>query len=299
MKRIILTAATLLALLSPSASTVAQERIVIAPLFEYPTAPEEMASLEDRSNFLMENFWSPLDVKATTISQHALDDAFSVYVSAMQFADRDVVFKSIENLLKRLKKNPALLTQMTKAAEDNLYGSRADILSDEVYIPFLKAAVSNKKIPALRKARWKSQLAQLERSAAGSTLPSFKIEERKGGNGFFIPRHKMTIIEFGDPSCEDCRFSRLTLETNVPLRTLVDSEKVGIAFIVVSPEEGWKDEVADYPSRWLVASSEGIDDLLDVRNSPTFYVLDSEGKIVAKNVSAERAAAIAIEGVKE
>lgn len=277
----------------------AADPIVIAPLFEYPSAPEELTTLDARSDYLMEHFWDKMDFRAKNVSQHALDDAFGVYVAAMQFADRDKVHKSIDELLKKLKKNPGLLTQFTKAAEDNLYGDRADIHSDEAYLPFLKAVTTNKKIPALRKNRWALQLKQLENSMVGSKIPNFEIEERSGAKGIFIPRHKMTIIEFGDPSCEDCRFSRLALETNVPLRYLVDNEKAAIAFIVISPEEDWKEEVKDYPSRWLVASSEGIDDILDIRRTPTFYIVDSEGKIITKNISAEKAAAIVTEALNK
>lgn len=285
------------ALLAGGIGANAQEQIIIQPLFEYPVAPENMLSLEEKSNYLVEHFWDRLDIKSKTVSQHALDDAFGVYTTAMRFADREDVLKSINNLLKRIKKNPTLLTQMTKAAEDNLYGKMADIYSDEAYIPFLKAAVSNKKIPKIRKGRWEMQLKQLENSRKGAVLPSFPIEERKGGTGEFIPRHKMTILEFGDPGCDDCRFSRLTLETDSELRKLVDSEQVEVAFIIVSPDEGWKEEVKDYPEKWLVAASEGIDDLIDIRQSPTFYVLDAEGKIVDKNISASQAARLATEGV--
>lgn len=277
----------------------AQGQIVIEPLFEYPVAPESLVSLEEKSNYLIDHFWDSLDVKNKKgVSQHALDDAFSVYCAAMRFADREKVHKSIETLLKRIKNNTALLVQMTKAAEDNLYDGRAGIVSDEAYIPFLRNVVKNKKVSKLRKARWEQQLRQLEASQEGMALPRFPIEDRYGHKGSFEPRHKMTVIEFGDPGCNDCRFSRLTLETDVELGRQVDNEKIGIAFIVVSPEEGWQAEVADYPSKWLVASAEGIDDTLDIRHSPTFYVLDSDGKIVAKNVTAERAAAIALEGLE-
>ncbi len=277
----------------------AQDQIVIKPLFEYPVAPENLVSLEDKSNYLMEHFWDALDVKSKSVSQHALDDAFNVYTTAMRFADRDVVMKSIDNLLKRIRKNPALLTQMTKAAEDNLYGKRADIYSDEAYIPFLKAVVNNKKIPKIRKSRWALQMRQLEASMKGASIPNFSIEERSGAKGVFIPRKKMTIIEFGDPGCSDCRFSRLTMETDTELRKLVEKEQVEIVFIVVNPEDGWENDVKDYPEKWLVASSEGIDDILDIRESPTFYVIDSEGKIVAKNITASQVCRMVVENVSK
>ncbi|MCM1290317.1 MAG: DUF5106 domain-containing protein [Prevotella sp.] len=276
-----------------------QNPIVIEPLFEYPVAPESLTSLEERTNYLMEHFWDKLDYKTDAVSQYALNDAFRVYATAVCFADRDVALKSIDQLLKKLKKNPTLLTQMVLAAEENFYGQRTERYSDEAYIPFLEAAVSNKKVPKIRRNRWENQLKRIKNSLTGQKLATFPIEERRGGKGEFEARHKMTIIEFGDPGCDDCRFSRLTLDTNVDLTKLVDSEKVEIVFIVLSPQEGWREEVSSYPAKWLVASSEGVDDIIDIRTSPSIYVLDHEGNIVAKNVTAAQAAAIAIEGANK
>ena len=45
--------------------------------------------------------------------------------------------------------------------------------------------------------------------------------------------------------------------------------------------------VADYPVNWKVGASEDAEDIFDIRLSPTFYIIDSEKKIILKNAPVE------------
>ncbi|MDE5869058.1 MAG: DUF5106 domain-containing protein, partial [Muribaculaceae bacterium] len=106
-------------------SSAAEENgvIYIEPLFTYPVAPEDIVSLGDKSNWLMQHFWDSFDFKSKkAVDQNALNDAFSVYSHPMIWADKDVVLKSTDNLINNISKNPVLMLQFTKAAEENLYG---------------------------------------------------------------------------------------------------------------------------------------------------------------------------------
>ncbi len=61
------------------------EVIEIEPLFEYPVAPEEIISLSDKSNWLMQHFWDNMDFKKKdAVNQSALNDAFRVFTLPMQ-----------------------------------------------------------------------------------------------------------------------------------------------------------------------------------------------------------------------
>lgn len=59
---------------------MAQDVITIEPLFEYPTAPEELPTINEKSDYLVEHFWDRMDFKSkSTVDQNALNDAFRVY----------------------------------------------------------------------------------------------------------------------------------------------------------------------------------------------------------------------------
>ena len=280
---------------SPQASAQTADAptvITVQPLFEYPEAPADIEGLADKSAWLMQHFWDQLDVKKKSVDQSALSHAFSVYCAPLRFAPRETAIASVDNLLKRLRKNPALLYQFTRAAEENLYGPKAEIWVDEIYERFLRAAIANKKIPAIRKVRWSEQLSQLENCRTGSRMPAFRLIDRTGSEGVFSPGAHHTIIEFGDPGCDDCRMSRLKMESDAALQSAVRSGKAAIYFIVTGDDDSWVLETVDYPRSWTVAAAPDADDELDLRRTPSFYVLAPDGTVTAKNVSVDEAVAI-------
>lgn len=274
--------------------TIRADVVYIDPLFEYPTAPEEIESLTDKCNWLMQHFWDQMDFKKkTAVNQSALNDAFSVYSFPMQWADKEVVDKATEKMLSLLSKNPTLQFQFTKAAEEALYGNRAKIWIDEIYIRYIESMLKNKKISDSRKIRYRRQLKQIKNSLTGQTPASFDFETPTGNPGKFHPIGVFTIIEFGDPDCDDCRHAKLKMETDMKFSALVDKGLVNVMFIVPDPVEGWQTKLTNYPSNWVVGASETVSDILDIRNSPSFYVIGTDGKILAKNVSVDDAKELA------
>ncbi len=273
-----------------------EDVIVIDPLFEYVVAPEDMKSLQERSDYLMEHFWDPMDLsKQEAVDQTALNAAFKVYTTPMQWASREITHKSVDKLLKQLKKNPVLLYQFTRAAEENLYGPRARAWVDEIYVKFLESLEKNKKISESRKTRFRSQLSRIKNSMIGERAPEFKFIKADGSEGLYFPMSTFTIIEIGDPDCMECTMARLKMESNVALDKLVAKGKVNILFMIPTDEEDWKNQTSDYPSRWTIGAAPDIDEVLDIRSTPSFYTVGSDGKIISKNISVERAIMEAIE----
>lgn len=276
------------------------ETITIEPLFEYPMAPEEMSSLTEKTNWLMQHFWDPMNFKSkNAVDQNALNDAFSVYAVPMQWADRDEVLKSTDKIIKLIEKNPTLLLQFTKAAENSLYDpTRAKFLIDEVYLKYLEAIVKNKKIPSNRKLRYQHQLTTLSNTQEGVKAKEFDFVSPTGDKKTYRPYGIYTIIEFGNPSCTDCRHSKLKLETNAALKQLVDQGKVNILFIVPDPEDGWQTELTGYSPKWSVGASDTVADIFDLRLTPAFYIIGADDNIIAKNISVQRVIDITLENFK-
>lgn len=298
LKRSLLCLAFMFTILVPTRLNA--EVIEIEPLFEYPVAPEEIISLSDKSNWLMQHFWDNMDFKKKdAVNQSALNDAFRVFTLPMQWADKTEVDKAVDSMLSQLSKNPTLLLQFTKAAEESLYGQRAKIWIDEVYIKYLEAFLKNKKISDSRKIRYRRQLEQLKSSMIGQIAPSFNFTTPTGNPGKFQPIGVFTIIEFGDPDCDDCRFAKLKMETDVEFSELVDKGKVNVLFIIPNKNEGWQDKLSGFSTKWHTGANEEIDDLMDLRTTPALYVIDEEGKIAAKNISVATAMAIVKAKVRE
>lgn len=285
--------------MSASPLPQSEENIIyIEPLFEYPVAPEDIQNLDGKSDWLMDHFWDNFDFKKkSAVDQNALNDAFRVYALPMRWASKAKVEESTDKLLASVSKNPVLLLQFTKAAEENLYGPRADVLIDEIYLKYLNAITANKKIPESRRLRYGRQKTMLENTLVGSIPPVFTFESPVGNQEKFRPG-LLTVIEFGDPGCDDCRMAKLKMDTDVKFTDMVEKGLVNVMFIIPDPEEGWQTQLAGYPRTWHVGASDTISDQYDIRTTPTFYVVGTDGKIIVKTGSVEEAMSRALENVK-
>ena len=268
--------------------------IVIEPLFDYPLPPDTMSNLTARADYLVDNFWTPMDFKnKSTVDQNALNDAFTAYTTAMRFANEAKTAASVNSLISKIEKNPALTLQFAKAAEESLYGDRATVWNDRIYLMFIDNVLRNKQIKKERKLRYQQLHTILSNTLQGTVPPQFDYKTTDGRTAHYSPNGVITVIEFGDPDCYDCRMAKLRMDTDVTFSTLVDKGKVNVLFINVNPEEDWQDKLKDYPANWHVGACEDIDEIYDIRQSPTIYVIDREGKVAAKHVSVEAAVQIA------
>lgn len=272
----------------------------VEPLFEYPTAPENLATFTEKCDWLAENFWNKLNVKSQeAVDQAKLNDAFYVYATTIQYATKDKVTAAVDKLMKSIQKNPMLLYQMTKAAEETIYGPRAEFWIDELYARILSSSLANKKFPKSKRARYELQLKQLEHSLIGGAPNRFEFIRSNGEHARYFPMSTPTILIFGDPECEDCRMAKLRMQSNVTFNKAVTDGKINVLFIIPDPEEGWEKKSDDFPKNWTVGGSETVSDLYDIREIPEIYLIGADGKIIAKHINAKQAMEKAMELLKD
>lgn len=266
------------------------EPIIVEPLFEYPVAPDSIPDLTGKSEWIVEHFWDKMDFKGkNAVDQNALNDALQVFISPMRWTSDPVVDKALNTLFKNLEKNPTLTLQFTRAAEEALYGPRAIYWSDPVYLQFIDNMLRNKKIPAARKERFIRHKRLLENSRIGGYPKEFDYTTVTGTTARFAPTGVITVIEFGDPECDECRLAKLKMETDVTFSGLVDKGAVNVLFIIPDPSDGWQTDMVDFSPKWHAGASDTVADIYDIRSTPSFYVIGRDGKIIAKNVNYRQA----------
>ena len=282
---------TILLLLSVAGNKVLSQTVIeIKPLFEYPVAPEDQESLVDKCNYLVRHFWENFDFKnKQPVDQYALNEAFQVYTTPMRYANKKEVDQSVDKLIGKISGNSLMLLQFMKAAEENLYGPRADFWSDDLYLKFLDAIIKNKKISDSRKSRYIQQASTIRSSSEGSTAPSFDFTDVNGNLKNYFPMSTPTLIIIGDPEDTDWRLARLKLESNFKLSDALEKGKVNILYIIPTLSENWEKMVSNYNSHWSVGLSADISKQYDVRVLPSIYLVGSDGKILFKNISLQEA----------
>lgn len=270
---------------APMSAELADENVLeIPPLFEYIVAPENLPDLQSRTNYIMDNFWNPFDFKNTqVVDQNALNHAFEVYVKCMPYASEKNVRESVKKLIGKLKGNPGLSYMFTKAAEEYLYGPRAVIWYDEVYVDFLKNLIDNKKISEKRKKKYIDQYALLKSTLPGTEMPKISVETVSGAPSTLSPSKEYTVVGFVPEVCDDCNYAKFKLDISGKISDLLNDGRLEIDIVALNSK--LKEE--DWPETWNLYTLTSPLETLDIRRLPCFYILDKNRKIVRKNLSAD------------
>lgn len=259
--------------------------ILVPSLFEYVVAPDDLPDLQSRTDYLMDHFWDPFDFKAhNAVDQNALNHAFEVYVQSMPYASEKKVKDSVKKLIGKIKNNPGLSFQFTRAAEETLYGPRAEFWVDEIYMNFLDNLLQNKKVSQSRKKKYQDQLELLKKNAIGSPLPAFSfisLDDKPSGFSVDTP---FTIIEFRPVECDECRYADLKLDiSSVVSDMLYDKTLTVYQCYLIGNENTVSGDELDLNTKWKVGYSKNAKDILDIRMLPSFFLIDGNGRILAKN----------------
>lgn len=255
--------------------------------FPYPSVPENLTTLYDRSDYLIEHFWERCNLKSAFSYRDKFKQAFSDYVGIIPYANRDVVTKSVAELIKEVKKNPANMLTLGKIAEETLYSDSAVIWSDELYYPFAKAVAETKKIANEDKARFKYHAQVLSHSQIGMTafeLPyTNELGEQCNLKDIVSP---ITIIFINEYDCDDCMFAKARLSTNIKANELITEGTLNIVSLSPSEaDEEWREAMSSYPDKWIKAATPEVESYFDIRMTPSIYILNNKREIVAKNIN--------------
>lgn len=254
--------------------------------FPYPNVPENLTTLYERSDYLIEHFWDRCNLKSAFSFKEKFKQAFSDYIGIMPYANRDVINSSIERLIKEVRKEPDNMLTLGKIAEEALYGDSAILWSDEIYYQFAKAVADTKKISSADKARFVYHANVLSHSQVGMTAFELPFTDENGKKcnlkDYIAP---IVILFFNEYDCDDCVFAKARLSTNFKTNQLIDDGVITI--ISLSPCEAdrdWKDAIKSYPDKWIKGASPEIESYFDLRMTPTIYILNQNREIIDKNV---------------
>lgn len=260
--------------------------IELQPLFEYPTAPDELTELDAKANYLITNFWRQFDFDQKSVGQAQLNHAFKVYAAAMPWANAKVLDDAVNNLVKSYKKRPGLAYQFAVAADECLYGRNADFWIDEVYLKFLEPLKGLKKIKGSYKKTLLARYEAVSNSLKGHKFPTFEITDTAGVKQKFVPGSPLTLVQFGYPSDADTRLTKLALEIDFAIADMVKYGTLDIWFIVPDSDGGLSSaKDVETNEGWKTGVGNGLSKIVDIRTPSCLYLLDGKGTILMKNES--------------
>lgn len=284
MKKVLTFTAIAFALFMSKAS--AQE--AQATYFPYPEVPAELMTLSERSDFLISHFWDKCNISAAFSQPAKMSQSFRDFISFMPYASAPIVNEAVAKLIKSVKNNDDLL-KLSEIAEDALYGENASYWSDDIYLPFAKAVVNNKKINKASRERFAAQVKCIESSEVGNACPDVKVtiaDGTKASLRSLLSTEVPNILFFNTVGCSDCAIVRLNFETDLHVGNLLRDKKIRLISISFSePDQEWTNAIRGFSDDWTTSASLDIDEVFDLRLMPSFYIIDNSGKISAKRLS--------------
>lgn len=256
-------------------------------LFPYPQAPDTISSLESRSNYIISHFWDKCDLSKPIKDEEGLEKAFQDYAVFFQFAHRQIVLTSINDLMNKAQSNPKNFMMLARIAEKSLYDVDGVLWSDEAYLPFAEYVVKSSKIKNIEKLRYKNQIEKINENKIGAVAQQFEYTDTNGSRKKFNSSETdNTLLFFNDPDCEDCRILRLRLSTDMALNKLIEDGKLQVLCIYPGEySKEWAEDARRYSDLWEIGASEDADTKYDLRLIPNIYILDKDKKIIMKNAT--------------
>ncbi len=248
-------------------------------LFTYPQAPDELTTLYQRCNYLVDHFWDRCNYSTAFLNKKKLNDAFGHWIGFMPYATADTVHMAVDRLIDKVKKSGPNTLTLAQMAERWLWADSAEILSEEIYLPFAKAAATHKKISNAERARFASHVKQIENSSVGSQLPPLKLTAPDGSKSLLSDYDATNVvIFFNDPDCTECNMARVRLSADFNARRLIEAGKLTIISIYPGDPGNtqWLAAATEYPQNWITVAAPDADEYFDLRTTPAIYLANTK-----------------------
>lgn len=254
-------------------------------LIPRPLPPDTLLNLQPRCDFIINRFWDRCNFEQAFLHPKELNAAFGEWILIMPHASADTVHASVDKLIAKFAKSGPNTLKIAEMAENWLYSDTAQFRSEEVYLPFAKAAATHKKISKAEKARFAQQAQIIESSGLGKRVPDLKFTRLDGSKGSLADASGSSVLIFiNDPDCSDCNLARVRLSADFNTNQLLKEGELTIVSLYPGEPDSkeWQEAAASYPETWIVGAMPDADLYFDLRESPTFIFLNKDHKVLAK-----------------
>lgn len=256
-------------------------------LVEMPVPPSKIVRMDQRANYILDNFWKTCNFKSIFSSKERLDYTMGQFFALTPLATADTVHIAINRLIDGVERSaPKQLPELARIAERWTFADSAEYQSDELYLPFVKAVIDCKKVKGAERARFEAQYTMLTSSSVGCTVPDFKFVRPDGTTGHFGEIDAPYILlMFFDPDCADCRLAKARFSADYAINWLCQKNILKIVAIYPGEDcDQWRAEALDMPDTWVKGSYADADTYFAMPTMPMLYYVDKQHVVQVKDI---------------
>ena len=267
---------------------------------EYPTLilpeiPSDLKNPCERANYLVLHYWDNSDFTKITsdLLAHQLEQEIVNFLDILPHTSGDsIIYLGFTNLLTKASSGKLSFKTINELCEKYLAESSSPMVSDGYFLLFLKALRTIDVLSEVQKARVSDMIEMLDKNKPGDYATDFKFINVDGVEHTLqdiINQHNSELLLiFYDPDCSHCDevISRLKNSNEIE-REFAKEDIVVLAVYAGENERLWRQKAGELPDNWIV----GINlheiedsDLYYFPSMPTIYLLNSEGKILKRNI---------------
>ena len=219
------------------------------------------------------------------VESREAEERFARFLLGMAHQTPTRQAEQIAALLAKAEQHNATARFLT-LAEKYLYDPNSPYRNDEQYLLFLQYAATHQLATYTTNPRYQKHYTMVQKNRVGMPAADFPFTTQAGEEGhLYNLQSPYILLFFHDPDCEECQYVKQQLESQ---HAHFAQKGVQVVAVYIDDEiEAWKS--ASYPSAWLSVYAPEIDqqDLYDIKALPTLYLLDTQKRVLLKDVRLE------------
>lgn len=255
-------------------------------LVDVPVPPEQISRLDERSNYIVDNFWKRLNFKGAFSAKDRMEATLGQFFSVVPYASADTVFAAIDFLIKGVEKADAKNLVPLAAMAEHLCGTdTSEYASEQLMLPFAQAVANSKKVKGPEKERYAAMAKRMANSRLRVAPADFTFVSPDGTTSHFNDVTQPTVLLFFyDPESFESRLARTRLGSNFVIKTLSENNMLKVVAIYPGePTQAWKDDIDNLPDLWVIGAAPGIDEYFSIKRNPQMYFLNEDRIITDKD----------------
>lgn len=258
---------------------------------ENSSEENETARIDEQLGQILLNFWKDVNFK-DSINQENIEQKFSNFAYLLsQVTDTAIVNSAVENLLDQASVNERSFQNIQKISAHYLYDPNSPMLNEETFIPFMKNFSISPFLDDFMREKYSFYLEMAFKNRKGTKITDFKYTDRDGKETSLweTPGKELILLMFYDPDCDNCKDIIEKMKSNRKLNQEVENNRLSVIAIYSGEDKNlWTVTKDELPAQWTVGFEPGTledNDIYFFRAMPTFYLLDANKTILAKDVA--------------
>lgn len=242
------------------------------------------------------DYWEGYDFKDVEAihDPNKAEQAFVDFIYLFPQFDQAAVTEGIQTMLNNARVNKEVFDFFVTQYDKYLYDPNSPMRNDQYYEPVLVYLVNSDMLSDQDKTVKATLLKLVRKNQPGSEAADFAFLQADGKRSTLHSLDKrFTLLFFYEPGCPHCEQAIAEMKNQETINRLIQDQVLTV--LAVYPFGGhavWKDYASQLPENWLNVFDDAEvimkSGKYDLKATPTIFLLDSDKKVLLKDVDVQQ-----------